>query len=264
MSKRLQRVALSGRTQCGLASLICRIQPTAVVLFDKRGSGCVACSSFSSSATALFANVRIPAALFAGAAAGAAYALPVAAAEGLRVGLAKRLYALLMIQTLAAQLIVIVVATVSLSQIATGSTTTATMTTTSSNSPQQTKLAATLMDWMQQYHGGEWTTVQCQFLTGICTFSTAVALRAWITMICPVLATASVGILASSTLLALAFFEMAERQPLWRLWWQQYRVLAKAARTSPLFGLAALCYFVTLVYTACRIPHLYQYLALHR
>ena len=67
---------------------------------------------YSSEAAGLFGNVRIPAALFAGAAAGAAFALPLGVSEGLKVGLVKRLYALLMMGSLSSEIVAVVVSKV--------------------------------------------------------------------------------------------------------------------------------------------------------
>ena len=206
---------------------------------------------FSAEASALFGNVRIPAALFAGASAGSAYALPISAGhEGVRIGFAKRLYALLMIHSLSANIIVIIVATASMAGIANQSI---------------ARESTSVVQWMHTYFNGEWVTVQCQFISGICTFALAVALRSWISMVCPVLANACVGILISSTLLALAFVDHMEksagRGTLLRLPIQQVHNLIRYSRTSPFFIAATLSYITTMVYMALRVPHLLHYLA---
>jgi len=76
--------------------------------------------SYASEASNLFGNLRVPASLFAGASVGAAFAMPIDGPEGLKIGLVKRLYALLMISSLACQVVVVVVTTCTMGALALG------------------------------------------------------------------------------------------------------------------------------------------------
>mmetsp|Transcript_13454 Transcript_13454/g.25805 ORF Transcript_13454/g.25805 Transcript_13454/m.25805 type:complete len:160 (-) Transcript_13454:151-630(-) len=137
----------------------------------------------------------------------------------------------------------------------------------SSSSPSPPSSSSSLMEWMQQNYQAEWTTVKFNFLSGIVCFSLAAALRAKLTMVCPVLAAACVGVLLSSTLLSLAFVHDVEEalQPgkggLVQLPLQMVSVTWRSSRKSPLFFVASVSYFLTCAYVAIQIPHLYRYLA---
>eukprot|EP00571_Detonula_confervacea_P009945 CAMPEP_0172302274 /NCGR_PEP_ID=MMETSP1058-20130122/4002_1 /TAXON_ID=83371 /ORGANISM="Detonula confervacea, Strain CCMP 353" /LENGTH=184 /DNA_ID=CAMNT_0013012697 /DNA_START=35 /DNA_END=586 /DNA_ORIENTATION=- len=76
--------------------------------------------SYASEASGLFGILRVPAALFAGASAGAAFAMPIASTEGLKIGMVKRLYALLMISSLASQIVVVFVSTLTMGAMTLG------------------------------------------------------------------------------------------------------------------------------------------------
>lgn len=213
---------------------------------------------FVHEASGLFGNIRIPAALFAGASAGAAYAMPVTAvADSLLLGFAKRLYGVLMIHALASQIVTIVVGTMAMANMAGRN----------HGVPQFTNLSA----WIRHYYYAEWTTVKFQFITGILAFSTASGVRAWVTMGCPVMATVSVGGIVSATLLSMAFGAELERKihgnggmSFWKMPLEQVRVLYNYTIReggNPLFLAGLVCYLATLVYAAVKIPHLYHYLA---
>ena len=214
---------------------------------------------FSGQAAGLFGNIRIPAALFAGAAAAQAYAMPVTMAnDGLMLGFAKRLYALLMIGSLASQTNTILISTVTMASLSSGKSKQGD---TSSPPP-----ATSLVEWVGQHYDAEWTTVKFNFITGIVSFTLAAALRAKLTMVCPVLAAACVGVLISSTLLSLAFVDDMEGsvhngQGLFHLPLKMLQVTWRLSTKSPLFALAALSYAVTFLFVAIKIPHLYVYLA---
>ena len=93
------------------------------ILFSERGGDSALTNieetkDFSAQTSSLFSNIRVPAALFAGASAASAFALPILPSDSLVVGFAKRIYALLMTGALSSQLIAIIVSTTCMFSIA--------------------------------------------------------------------------------------------------------------------------------------------------
>jgi hypothetical protein len=66
----------------------------------------------------LFGNLRIPASLIAGASLGSAFALPLMDTDNFKIGIAKRMYALSMITTLGSMLLVVILSTIAMNDIA--------------------------------------------------------------------------------------------------------------------------------------------------
>lgn len=219
---------------------------------DNSSDSTMELQDFSNEASSLFANVRIPAALFAGAAIGAAYAMPVGTAttrEGLLLGFTRRIYALLMIHSLSAEIVALVVATVAMIGI---------------SAKMKCEKAASLPEWMELQYEAEWFTCTFSFLSGIISFCLASGLRAWLSMGCPVLGASSLGLLVTATLLSLAFvddLQKANGSSLMSLPIKQARVLWRLARRSPLFFLSFLSMVATILFTVIRVPHLYRFLA---
>ena len=225
---------------------------------DEKSTASTALNDYSSETSAMFGNLRIPAALFAGASAGAVYAMPVTVGDTVLRGFVKRLYTILMMYTLSCQIVTIVVGTAVMAGIAgkeqSGTTTT-------------TTLAPSLHAWIERHYPAEWTTVNFHFLAGIVSFSVASGLRAWLTIVCPVLGLVTLGIISSGTLLSLAFVQDIERQSgssrsLWRMPMDQFKLLWQfCCKRNLLYTLAALVYLTTMVYAIVKIPHLYHYLS---
>ncbi|KAJ1445361.1 hypothetical protein M885DRAFT_550207 [Pelagophyceae sp. CCMP2097] len=202
-------------------------------------------ADFSSAASTLFANDRVPAALFAGASAGAVFAMPLGAGDGLRLGLAKRGYTLCMVASLAAQLVVVLVSTLAMGSIATRG-----------HAP-----AESLAGFVDAHYALEWAAARLAFLFGILSFTTAVGLRAWVTIGCPIIAKAAVGIIASSALLALAFIqEHNDYGSLAGLPARFAGLLLAKTTGSPLFALAGGALVSTAAYLAYELPHVCRWL----
>jgi hypothetical protein len=108
---------------------------------------------YAGAAGGLFGTYRIPASLFAGASAGAAFAMPIVAGELATLGYVKRIYAALMISSLVCQLQVIVVSTVALERL-------------SRPYDQETSVE----NFMRRYFDLEWIAVRLNFFVGVLSF----------------------------------------------------------------------------------------------
>jgi len=216
-------------------------------------------SKYAPDASSLFANVRIPAALFAGAAAGAAFGMPIATSDGLKVGLVKRVYALCMIACLSSQLIAIVVSTLALEALARKR---------HLNAEAGSAAPLTLSDFMEQNYDLEWTTTKLHFFAGILTFVFGSGIRSWIAISCPVVAKAALLLILSATALAISFLEEGDAgcsndKPLKliRLAIKYWRLMFQKSLRNPWFGISFLLSLVTYGYILMNVNHVYQYLA---
>ena len=108
---------------------------------------------YAGAAGGLFGTYRIPASLFAGASAGAAFAMPILAGEAATLGYVKRIYAALMISSLVCQLQVIVVSTVALEHL-------------SRAYDKEVSVEA----FMRRYFDLEWIAVRLNFFVGVLSF----------------------------------------------------------------------------------------------
>jgi len=199
---------------------------------------------YSSKASALFGNVRVPAALFAGASGGAAFALPILPTDGVVVGFSKRLYALLMLGALSSQLLAIVVSTTSMSRMALDAHTPTT----------------SLHSFIREEYDFEWVSILTNFFAGMISFVLASGIRAWVVLSCPVTARAALGIIVSSTLLAVSFLKesfLRRDESLFSLPAEYTRYLLQKALHSPLFAVSVILLTATYAYIAIKIPHLY-------
>lgn len=203
---------------------------------------------YSGEASGLFGMVRVPAALFAGASAAAAFALPISHTDGVVVGFVKRLYALLMLGALSSQLLAIVVSTTAMGEL--------------SYYPHSPTVS--LDAFIRKYCDFEWTTTLANFVFGMLAFVFGSGIRAWISISCPIVARAALGIITSATLLAIAFLNDSyckHGETLLRLPLEYVTYLYKNARRSPLFFIAVLLMTVTYAYIAIKIPHTYSHLS---
>ena len=108
---------------------------------------------YAGAAGGLFGTYRIPASLFAGASAGAAFAMPIVLGEAATLGYVKRIYAALMISSLVCQLQVIVVSTVALERL-------------SRAYDKEVSVEA----FMRRYFDLEWIAVRLNFFVGVLSF----------------------------------------------------------------------------------------------
>ena len=108
---------------------------------------------YAGAAGGLFGTYRIPASLFAGASAGAAFAMPIVLGEAATLGYVKRIYAALMISSLVCQLQVIVVSTVALERLS-----------------RAYDKEVSVESFMRRYFDLEWIAVRLNFFVGVLSF----------------------------------------------------------------------------------------------
>lgn len=207
---------------------------------------------FRGEASNLFGNIRIPAALFAGASTGASFAMPLAAAEGFRLAMVKRLYALLMMAALSSAIVAVVVSTLTVGSLLT----------------QVTPKTYSVNELIRKHYDLEWASTRFHFLSGVLYFIVGIGLRAWVSISCPVIAKAAVGIILSGTLLCLAFIQDAESRSqsslscmdgVLQLPLRYVTALFRRARTRPLFTAALAMSLTTWGYILASIPHVIHY-----
>ena len=207
---------------------------------------------YAGAAGGLFGTYRIPASLFAGASAGAAFAMPILAGEAATLGYVKRIYAALMISSLVCQLQVIVVSTVALERL-------------SRAYDKEVSVEA----FMRRYFDLEWIAVRLNFFVGVLSFVTAIGLRAWQTIACPVVAKITLYTVISGSLTALAFVRSNEdcggdlNDAFFRLPYLYARAMAKRARQNSMFAVAGLSVAFTWGYLAWSVPHIVGYMSSH-
>mmetsp|Transcript_18525 Transcript_18525/g.27998 ORF Transcript_18525/g.27998 Transcript_18525/m.27998 type:complete len:267 (-) Transcript_18525:4-804(-) len=200
--------------------------------------------------SAMLGNLRIPSSLFAGASAGAAFAMPIAASDSIKEGFVKRIYSLLMMSSLASQLLVITISTVNMNLIA--------------RTVKGEKLATSTTNYIEKFFLLEWTATKFHFFSGVLAFVVGAGLRAWTTIGCPIVARAALGIIASSTALAMTFlnslWEEGGEVGVLKLPFTYVSLLWKKCRRSVAFALAMIVNVVTALYIIGNIPHVYKYL----
>lgn len=206
---------------------------------------------YRGAASALFGNVRIPSALFAGASAGATFALPLGTGETLKVALVKRLYVLLMMGALSSQIIAVVIATLTTGSLATRAPT----------------FTSSLSELLEQEYSLEWISTRWHFVSGIVMFMVGLGLRGWITIGCPVIAKAALGIVLTSACLCVAFVQDLTDSELFENVWvmpvKYGRLFFGKAKAKPLFAIAFAMALLTNGYIIGKAPHIYQYLSKH-
>ena len=199
---------------------------------------------------------RHSAALFAGASAGAAFAMPLGTADGFALGFVKRIYALLMMGALSCQLLAIIVSTLSMGNISI------------STEPRK---ASSLAEYIEEFFDLSWVTARWNFLFGIFAFVIGQGMRAWLTTGCPIFGKAALGIIASSTILAIGFIEDSDRKRtsggvskgLVSLTTKYVRLMLKKSRKDLWFAMGTLLSAITWGYVVYNLPHVYRYLQVH-
>ena len=226
---------------------------------------------YAGAAGGLFGTYRIPASLFAGASAGAAFAMPILAGEAATLGYVKRIYAALMISSLVCQLQVIVVSTVALERLS-----------------RAYDKEVSVESFMRRYFDLEWIAVRLNFFVGVLSFVrpvwnlnsrhgvgailmsaqvTAIGLRAWQTIACPVVAKITLYTVISGSLTALAFVRSNEdcggdlNDAFFRLPYLYARAMMKRARQNSMFAVAGLSVAFTWGYLLWSVPHIIAYMS---
>ena len=184
----------------------------------------------------------------------------------------KRIYAALMISSLVCQLQVIVVSTVALERL-------------SRAYDKEVSVEA----FMRRYFDLEWIAVRLNFFVGVLSFVgtsvcdffsprssvsrpakvTAIGLRAWQTIACPVVAKITLYTVISGSLTALAFVRSNEdcggdlNDAFFRLPYLYARAMAKRARQNSMFAVAGLSVAFTWGYLLWSVPHIVGYMSSH-
>ena len=145
---------------------------------------------FDGAASAVFNNLRTPAALVAGAAFGGAFGLQLNSADAFALALAKRAYVVIAVMALASELLVVVTATCALDAM---------------NRADSLVPAETLSCWFER-NGLELENLVCtvHFFFGVLGLTAMVGLRAWITISCARIAKGTLGLIASVVLIMIS------------------------------------------------------------
>ncbi len=201
------------------------------------------------SVAGLFGNLRIPASLIAGAALGSAFALPFLDTDSAKIAMAKRLYAVSMITTLGSMLLVVIIATITMNDIAI----------------RPKRLSQNVGEYIQEHYELEWMLVRSHFFYGAFAFLGGSAFRAYVAIACPVIGKGVLGILASLSLVCMGYFvEKTSHQncpcPL-RLG-RFLKVIGDKAKTNVMFGAGAITWLVAVTYLLVKVPHMYTYLVM--
>jgi len=196
------------------------------------------------SVAGLFGNLRIPASLIAGASLGSAFALPLMDTDNFKIGIAKRMYALSMITTLGSMLLVTVLSTIAMNDIAIC----------------PTRLSESVGDYIDQNYYLEWMLVRCHFFYGSLAFVAGTAFRAMIEIGCDVFSNGVVGILSSLSLISLSYMMEKTRGqaagvPVYKVLGRFLKEIGAKAKVNPVFGIGALVWVTTVAYLIVKIPH---------
>ncbi|VEU38540.1 unnamed protein product [Pseudo-nitzschia multistriata] len=198
----------------------------------------------------LFGNLRIPASLIAGASLGSAFALPLLESDGPMFGFAKRMYSFLMLTALGSMLLVVILSTICMNDIAI-------------SPPRRSK---SVFDYINEHYSLEWITVKSNFYYGALSFVVGAAFRAWVSISCPVFGRGIVGFLTSMTLISVAnLIEKSSCQSggcsiQQRFTKHRNEVVAKS-KTNPVYGAGVLVWASSAGYLIFKIPHIYLYLS---
>ena len=165
-----------------------------------RGSSLVASAAaqknFGADASSLLNNVRTPAALVAGATFGAIFALQPSATDSMAIGVAKRFHLLIGVGALSAELIAVLVSSITLTRLGMEGKTSA--------------ADGSVMDFLYEHYELELLATELNFQLGLLGLCTMVGIRAWVTFSCPRFAKIAAGFIAAAVLTMLSF--MSERQ----------------------------------------------------
>ena len=151
---------------------------------------------FTGEAANMFNNIRTPAALVAGATFGGVFALQPIAADKAIVGLAKRVHMLIGVVAFSAELISVLVSSITLGRLG------------SSHAPaegQDAPAHTSVQEFLRARYELEWLATEFNFLLGLLGLTSMVGIRAWVAFACPLFGKIAVGFVVSSLLTMLAF-----------------------------------------------------------
>jgi len=202
------------------------------------------------SVAGLFGNLRIPATLIAGASLASAFALPLTDTDNFKIGFAKRMYSLSMLTTLGSMLLVVILSTITMNDIALC----------------PTRLSKSVSDYIDENYALEWMMARSHFFYGSLAFVAGTAFRASISIHCSVFSNGVVGILSSLTLMSMSHLMEKIRaqeagKPVYKVLGQFLKEIAKKAKVNPLFGIGAIVWVTTVAYLLVNIPHVYTHMS---
>jgi len=196
----------------------------------------------------LFGNLRIPASLIAGASLGSAFALPFLASDTGRIDFAKRMYIFSMITTLGSMLMVVILSTIVMNDVCL----------------RPSRRTKSVRDYVDEYYALEWMMVRSSFFYGALAFIVGSAFRAWISIECPVLGKAVVGILSSISVVSLSYMADQVRvqydRPLRQSFLLYVKAVLRRTKTNPLFGIGVALWVISNSYLLVKLPHMYSFL----
>uniref|UniRef100_A0A7S4STU6 Uncharacterized protein n=1 Tax=Ditylum brightwellii TaxID=49249 RepID=A0A7S4STU6_9STRA len=205
---------------------------------------------FGGAVGGLFGNFRIPAMLVAASTLGSAFALPFAETDRVLFGFSKRIYAFTMLTSLGSMVLVVILSTICMNDIAI--------------SPA--RLSTSVQQYIDDNYALEWMMVKSHFYYGTLAFVVGTAFRAWVSITCPVVGNAIVGILSSLTVISIStLLEKSRNQGGGKPFRQNVvcylKLLLAKGKSSPLFGAGAILWATTVAYIFVKFPHVYLYLS---
>ena len=197
----------------------------------------------------MFGNLRIPASLIAGASLGSAFALPFLDSDTATIGFSKRIYVFSMMTTLGSMLLVLILSTIVINDV----------------SVRPSRLAKSVGDYIDEHYALEWMMVRSHFFYGAFAFIVGSTFRAYVSIECPILGKAIVGILSSISLISMSYIidriRVQSEQPFRQTFRRFLKEIAKNMKTRPCFGIGVLIWLISVSYLLVKIPHMYWYLA---
>ncbi|KAL3932884.1 MAG: hypothetical protein SGBAC_010644 [Bacillariaceae sp.] len=196
----------------------------------------------------LFGNLRIPASLLAGASLGQAFALPFADADGLILGMVKRVYVLCMLGSFSSMLLTVLVSTTVMTDI------------TLSNP----RLAKSPGDYINRYYALEYMLTKLNFFLGSGSFAIGSMLRGWIFLNLALVGRGVLGIMGSFTLMSASIVLEYSRRQTGKSWVGQLKdtlqLMQNKTKKNRLFGVGAIIWASTVIYLFANIPQVADYL----
>jgi len=203
---------------------------------------------FGGAVAGLFGNLRIPASLIAGASLGSAFALPTEVMDGPMLAFSKRMYAFSMLTSLGSMLLVVILSTICMNDIAI----------------RPGRYSKSVHEYIEENYSLEWFTVKSNFFYGALIFVVGAAFRAWVSIACPVFGKGIVGILLGMTLIS--FSNLVEKSKIqgggrsnWNACARHMKEVAAKAKTNPTFAAGFIVWMTSVGYLIVKIPHMYRY-----
>jgi hypothetical protein len=193
----------------------------------------------------IFGNLRIPASLIAGASLASAFAMPLAATDGLKLGTVKRLYSLVMMGTMSSMLLTVLISTMCMNDI-------------DMSPPRRAKY---VKDYIEHNYALEWMLTKTHFMWGNVIFILGSMLRAWVFLECPIIADGILGVMGSLALVSVSILVEFTQNQTGQTSMQQMRrsidLVLDKMKTNRLFRVAAATWMATAVYMIAKIPYVY-------